>query len=453
MILTGVFFFLRKSQRLAREDRVMNSLIKEADMKIERLLREEISSAMERFDRKATRFRELRESLRRAIDAEDNAANCALVRNRLVFNYNAMMRGLVDSDGKLGEVSGTDADLLLLLQSAASHVRFKEDLLVGRWDQSNTGVHRHTIADFQILGQINQGGTSKVFLGRRWGHRTLHAIKVMSINDIRAKHLSKRVQQERKILAKLWRGSPFVVTLYASFHDDRNLYMVMEHVKGGDLDALLEAVGPLAPPKALFFVAELTMALHFLHSSDIIHRDIKPANILITEDGHLKVADFGLSQIASTIPPSLPTTPDRSPPVQRSPSSVKDSSPRPQRKVSRRLSQLLYSRGSAAASVEPRPSEDSQGPSQNSDSYYSFCAAMDEDLMYSAVGTLDYLAPEVIIGSGHSFEVDWWSVGVVLFQMLTGRLPFNPGYVAEEERDFVFGNIVEARVIWPGTST
>lgn len=71
----------------------------------------------------------------------------------------------------------------------------------------------------------------------------------------------------------------------------------MEYMIGGDLKSLIAAYGYLCEPAAQFYCAEITMALEYLHKHGIIHRDIKPDNMLLSETGHVKLTDFGLSKI------------------------------------------------------------------------------------------------------------------------------------------------------------
>jgi len=431
----------RQQKLIQKEDRILDGFIKEIDEKLQSLMRVQLNKAMTQFDRKAKEFKTLRDHLvaARAVDAAGERCDSTKTKFRSAFAL--LKRRIMHRNRDIKTVSSKEANLMLLYQSGFSHLQCKEKLLLlqeqvglpGDAIQDQQGLlqmrNTFSIADYEIIRKIDEGGSSKVLLGRRWGQDKLHAIKVMNIDDIRTRNMSKRVQQEREILSRLVRGSPFVVTLFNSFHDDSNLYMVMEFVNGGDLLTLLKRVGMLEESHAIFCVAELVMALKFLHSSGIIHRDIKPANILVTEQGHLKVADFGLSQVLNDNTAATTT----------------------------------YSPGGTAANAAPRRIS---GPGRRdmdsgttypeafqgdeSDSYYSFRPALEDDLRYSAVGTIDYLAPEVIFGCGHSYTVDWWSAGVVFFQMLTNRLPFNPGYDSDEDRDTLFENIVEGRISWPG---
>ena len=95
-------------------------------------------------------------------------------------------------------------------------------------------------------------------------------------------------------MAKL--HSPFVVDLMFSFQSERNLFLVMEFLPGGDLFSLLQNLGALAEEPARFYIAEILHAINYLHDHGILHRDLKPDNVLIGKDGHIKLTDFGLSE-------------------------------------------------------------------------------------------------------------------------------------------------------------
>lgn len=91
--------------------------------------------------------------------------------------------------------------------------------------------------------------------------------------------------------------SPFCVSLFYSLQSTNFVYLVMEYMVGGDLKSLLAMYGYFDEDTARFYVAEMTLALQYLHSHGIVHRDIKPDNMLLSASGHLKLTDFGLSKI------------------------------------------------------------------------------------------------------------------------------------------------------------
>uniref|UniRef100_A0A8C4Q6T3 Serine/threonine-protein kinase greatwall n=1 Tax=Eptatretus burgeri TaxID=7764 RepID=A0A8C4Q6T3_EPTBU len=109
------------------------------------------------------------------------------------------------------------------------------------------------------------------------------------------KNMVHQVQAERNALALS--KSPFIVHLYYSLQTANNIYLVMEYLVGGDLKSLLHVYGYFDEEMAIKYIAEVALALDYLHRHGIIHRDLKPDNMLISNDGHVKLTDFGLSKV------------------------------------------------------------------------------------------------------------------------------------------------------------
>ena len=184
-----------------------------------------------------------------------------------------------------------------------------------------------SIDDFEIIKPISRGAFGKVFLGRRKDanhgniesnhdlsqvstessdlvdssntkkepNKQLFAIKVMKKSEMIQKNMVSQVMAERNALALT--RSPFCVNLYYCLQSANNVFLVMEYLIGGDLKSLLGVYGYFDEVTARFYVAEIALALAYLHRHNIIHRDIKPDNILLTAKGHIKLTDFGLSKV------------------------------------------------------------------------------------------------------------------------------------------------------------
>ncbi|KAF2324543.1 hypothetical protein GH714_015151 [Hevea brasiliensis] len=218
-------------------------------------------------------------------------------------------------------------------------------------------------------------------------------LKVLKKLDMLCKNDVQRILAERNILITV--RNPFVVRFFYSFTCSDNLYLVMEYLNGGDLYSLLRKVGCLEEDVARIYIAELVLALEYLHSLGIVHRDLKPDNILIAHDGHIKLTDFGLSKIGlinSTIELSGP--------------------------------EMDRNKVSGAHSPHTQQAEDRS--------------------RHSAVGTPDYLAPEILLGTEHGYAADWWSAGIILFELLTGIPPFTA-----ESPEIIFYNILNRKIPWP----
>eukprot|EP01134_Creolimax_fragrantissima_P005918 CFRG5918T1 len=152
-----------------------------------------------------------------------------------------------------------------------------------------------SITDFEILKPISKGAFGKVYLARKITTRDLYAIKVMNKADMIRKNLVANVLAEK--IALSMSANPHVVKLYYSFQSTTALYLVMEYLIGGDVYSLLQNFGVFDEDMAAFYVAEVVLALEYLHNLHIVHRDIKPDNMLIDHNGHLKLTDFGLSRV------------------------------------------------------------------------------------------------------------------------------------------------------------
>ncbi|KAK1322930.1 Serine/threonine-protein kinase AtPK1/AtPK6 [Acorus calamus] len=261
-----------------------------------------------------------------------------------------------------------------------------------------TQKERTSIDDFDIIKPISRGAFGKVFLARKRTTGDLFAIKVLKKLDMIRKNDIERILAERNILITV--RNPFVVRFFYSFTCRDNLYLVMEYLNGGDLYSLLKKVGCLDEDVARIYIAELVLALEYLHSLGIVHRDLKPDNILVAHDGHIKLTDFGLSKIGLI-------------------NSAADLS------GSQSNGSILQDAHNMQHSFEDTHKSEKTGHR-------------------SAVGTPDYLAPEILLGTEHGCAADWWSVGIILFEFITGIPPF-----ADKLPELIFDNILNGKIPWP----
>ncbi|ENN73510.1 serine/threonine-protein kinase greatwall [Dendroctonus ponderosae] len=163
-------------------------------------------------------------------------------------------------------------------------------------DILNVSCKPPEIHDFCIIKPISRGAFGKVFLGaKKTNMDVMYAIKVMKKTEMVNKNMVFQVVNERNALALT--KSPFCVQLFYSLQTSTSIYLVMEYMVGGDLKSLLSVYGFFDEAMATFYIAEVTLALQYLHRHNIIHRDIKPDNMLLSKSGHVKLTDFGLSKV------------------------------------------------------------------------------------------------------------------------------------------------------------
>ena len=231
---------------------------------------------------------------------------------------------------------------------------------------------KQTIRDYESIKIIGRGAFGEVHVCRVKKTGEIVAIKKIKKDEIIKKNQIIHIRNEQKFMSKV--KSPWIVELKASFQDNDFLYLVMEFLPGGDFMNLLIEKDKLTEEEAKFYTAELILAVESIHKLDCIHRDIKPDNILIDKTGHIKLSDFGLAKVSDKLYEQNSTkTPNYNP--------------------NKRTHQKLY----------------------------------------SCVGTAFYVAPEVLKKKGYSQEIDWWSVGVIFYEMLVGYAPF----YAEETQEVI----------------
>ncbi|EOA20487.1 hypothetical protein CARUB_v10000799mg [Capsella rubella] len=145
--------------------------------------------------------------------------------------------------------------------------------------------------DFQFGKIYGVGSYSKVVRAKKKESGTVYALKIMDKKFITKENKTAYVKLERIVLDQL--EHPGIIKLFFTFQDTSSLYMALESCEGGELFDQITRKGRLSEDEARFYTAEVVDALEYIHSMGLIHRDIKPENLLLTSDGHIKIADFG----------------------------------------------------------------------------------------------------------------------------------------------------------------
>ena len=246
------------------------------------------------------------------------------------------------------------------------------------------------VSDFDSVAIIGKGAFGEVRLCRKKNgpdKGQLVAIKKMKKEDMIKKNQSKRVIAEREILAQA--DDKWIVDLHSSFTDVENLYLVMEYLPGGDLMNQLIKWDIFSEQDTRFYMVELVLAIESVHKLNYIHRDIKPDNILLDKKGHIKLSDFGLCRYYENN------------------SSLNDLLEQNLRDSSQNFPSLtVFKKSTERSQILKKHRHRSRKK------------------VYSMVGTIDYIAPEVFAKKGYTESVDWWSLGTIMFEMMVGYPPF-----------------------------
>ena len=162
-----------------------------------------------------------------------------------------------------------------------------------KMNRNNNNSEVVNLNSFECLKLLGEGSFGKVYKVKHKKSGKIYAMKVLNKSAIIKNKLLKYANMEHKILQES--SCPFILKLYYSFQTPDNLYMIIDYCSLGDLSYLIDKV-LLEEDEAKFYIAELILAIEYLHEKNILYRDLKPDNILIFSDGHIKLADFGLSK-------------------------------------------------------------------------------------------------------------------------------------------------------------
>ncbi|CAO2840158.1 unnamed protein product [Amaranthus hypochondriacus] len=317
-----------------------------------------------------------------------------------------------------------------------------------RWEAVRCAQKQYgflSLRHFKLLRRLGSGDIGTVYLAELVGSKCLFALKVMDNEFLTRRKKLIRAQTEKEILQML--DHPFLPTLYAHFTTDKLSCLVMEYCPGGDLHTIRQKQPNrcFSEHAARFYVAEVLLALEYLHMLGIVYRDLKPENILVREDGHIMLSDFDLS-FRCVVNPTLfkSSSPIIEPEKKVSSGICSESSCidpfclQPSWQISCFTPRLLTSasktqklKSEQAVQVTPLPQLVAEPTEARSNSF---------------VGTHEYLAPEIVKGEGHGSAVDWWTYGIFLYELLYGKTPFK-GSSNEE----TLANLVSQPLKFPET--
>lgn len=197
------------------------------------------------------------------------------------------------------------------------------------------------------------------------------ALKVIEKSFVYENDDAYRHALDERLVLEMACDHPFILNLRYAFQTSKRLYLVTEYCDGGDLFDYLKKRGkPFKEPEGRRIAAEILLALEYIHSLGVVYRDLKLENVLLDLDGHVRIADFGLSK-------------------------------------------LLGKRRHNSKRPPPPPSANLRiAPPKPVNMTKTFC------------GTREYIAPEMLNGSEYGQSVDLWAFGILLYEILCGRTPF-----------------------------
>ncbi|TVY21289.1 Protein kinase C-like [Lachnellula arida] len=161
-------------------------------------------------------------------------------------------------------------------------------------DEASKATPRIGLDHFNFLAVLGKGNFGKVMLAEAKQSKQLYAIKVLKKEFIIENDEVESTRSEKRVfLIANKERHPFLLTLHACFQTETRVYFVMEYISGGDLMLHIQR-GQFGTKRAQFYAAEVCLALKYFHENGVIYRDLKLDNIMLTLDGHIKVADYGL---------------------------------------------------------------------------------------------------------------------------------------------------------------
>ena len=202
------------------------------------------------------------------------------------------------------------------------------------------------LEDFTVKRQLGKGSFGRVYLAERASTGELHAMKAIRKDRLIDQNFIKATLLEKKIMFEI--DHPFICGMDYFFQTQERLYFIMPYIKGGELFQILRQRQRLPESIVRFYGTQVVIAIGKLHERNILHRDLKLENVMLSENGYIKLIDFGMSRTLNT-----------------------------------------------------------------------------NSLADTFVGTPEYQAPEMLNTGQYDKAIDWWAVGVLLFELLVGKSPFH----------------------------
>ncbi|KAH9660061.1 protein kinase domain-containing protein [Citrus sinensis] len=309
---------------------------------------------------------------------------------------------------------------------------------------TTTTTHSLSFSDIRFSLRIGSGDIGSVYLtelknqdSKSINNYSLFAAKVMDKKELASRSKEGRARTEREILELL--DHPFLPTLYASIDSQKWLCLLTEFCPGGDLHVLRQRQPNKRFDEAAvrFYASEVVIALEYLHMLGIVYRDLKPENVLVRSDGHIMLTDFDLSLKCDDSASNAQIISDQNPPIAVLQNEYLVDHP-PFTSASCIIPNCIVPAVSCFRPKRKRKKKTGQhsGP--------EFVVEPVDVRSMSFVGTHEYLAPEIVSGEGHGSPVDWWTLGIFLFELFYGVTPFRG-----VDHELTLANIVARALEFP----
>ena len=244
-------------------------------------------------------------------------------------------------------------------------------------------------------------------------HKQVYAMKVIRKSEMLRNTQEGHLRAERDVLVAS-EGSRWIVPLVSSFQDNTNLYLVMEYMVGGDFLGLLIRKHTLNEDVTRWYVAEMILCIEEAHALGWIHRDVKPDNFLISASGHLKISDFGLAFDGHWAHDQTYFNHHRHSLLEKL--GIEIDGDTIDRKEGRKLA-AAQTRHSAGYNRHELPEDESQRDGVKEGILTWRNQRGKRVLAKSVVGTSQYMAPEVVRAEMYDGRCDWWSIGIILYEV------------------------------------
>ncbi|XP_031268689.1 serine/threonine-protein kinase D6PKL2-like [Pistacia vera] len=363
-----------------------------------------------------------------ADDAADDPDNLSFTSTTTINNAQELKRSTSSGSETTTWTSSTTTTTTISSVTSSSTTAAKHQHAQPCKDPCWHAIHRATstnpnaltLSDLRFVHRLGSGDIGSVYLVELKHAATgcLFAAKVMDKKELVGRNKESRARIEREILEMI--DHPFLPTLYATLDCPRWSCLLTEFCPGGDLHVLRQRQPEkrFSESAVRFYASEVVVALEYLHMMGIIYRDLKPENVLVRSDGHIMLTDFDLSLKSEDSTSTAQVVSDQNPPVNNQPSNYPVDPPQ----FGNSSCIIPNCMVPVVSCFHPRRNKRNKRL-RNRGSLEIIAEPLDVRSM-SFVGTHEYLAPEIVSGEGHGNAVDWWTLGIFIFEMFYGTTPF-----------------------------